>query len=162
VRNDTKIAAAVFAAIPLTILSAAFATTWVIAHGASMKLRLLFRVMCHGIPSRCLTIWDVPMPICARCTAIYAGLFAGIVLLIALLAAGSRFSGATERWFRWTAIVAAMPVFIDGVTQAAGLRESTNPLRLATGLVAGFFFGIWVLCAIETAPREPSHRLDAV
>ena len=169
-RNDTKIAAAVFAAIPLAILSAAVAMTWAIAHGASMGWRAMFRVMCHGIPSRCLTLWNVPMPICARCTAIYIGLFAGVVLFFAaLLALGSRLSGLQfirragsqepgarlERWFRWTAIVAAMPVFIDGVTQATGLRESTNPLRLATGLLAGFFFGMWVLCAIETAPREP-------
>jgi len=162
VRNDTKIAAAVFAAIPLTILSVALATTWAIAHGASMRWRILFRVMCHGIPSRCLTIWNVPMPICARCTAIYIGLFAGLVLFAGLQAFGSRLARGGERWFRWTAIVAAAPVFIDGVTQATGLRESTNPLRLATGLLAGFFFGMWVLCAIENTPREPSHRLDAV
>jgi uncharacterized membrane protein len=155
VRNDTKIAAAVFAALPLAILSAAVATTWAIAHGASMSWRIVFRVMCHGIPSRCLTIWNVPMPICARCTAIYAGLFAGLLLFL-MIRKGS------ERWFRWAAIVAATPLLIDGVTQATGLRESTNPLRLATGLLAGFFFGMWVLCAIETAPREPSHRLDAV
>jgi uncharacterized membrane protein len=155
VRNDTKIAAAVFAAIPLAILSAAVATTWAIAHGASMSWRVVFRVMCHGIPSRCLTIWNVPMPICARCTAIYAGLFAGLLLFL-MIRKGS------ERWFRWVAIVAATPLLIDGVTQATGLRESTNPLRLATGLLAGFFFGMWVLCAIETTPREPSHRLDAV
>ena len=93
-RNDTKIAAAVFAAIPLAILSAAFATTWAIAHGASMSWRVVFRVMCHGIPSRCLTIWNVPMPICARCTAIYIGLFAGLVLFVGLLAFGSRLGRA--------------------------------------------------------------------
>ena len=102
------------------------------------------------------------MPICARCTAIYIGLFAGLVLFVVLLGFGSGLARAGEHWFRWTAIVAAAPVFIDGVTQATGLRESTNPLRLATGLLAGFFFGMWVLCAIENAPREPSHRLDAV
>lgn len=154
-RNDTKIAAAVFAAIPLAILSAALTTTFAIAHGASMRWRLLFRVMCHGIPGRCLTLWDVPMPICARCTAIYLGLFAGLMLFLVV-------RRGSERWFRWVAIAATMPLLIDGVTQATGLRESTNPLRLATGLLAGFFFGMWVLCAIETAPRERATRLDAV
>ena len=31
----------------------------------------------------------------------------------------------------------------------AGLRESTNTLRLATGAIAGLCFGMWVLCAVE-------------
>jgi uncharacterized membrane protein len=155
VRKDTKLAAAVFAAIPIAILAAAAATTWAIAHGASTRWRIVFRLLCHGIPSRCLTLWDVPMPICARCTAIYAGLFAGLLLFM-LIRRGN------ERLFRWSAIAAATPLFIDGVTQATGLRESTNGVRVATGLVAGLAFGLWVLCAIETAPREPSQRLDLV
>jgi len=155
VRKDTRIAGAVFIAIPVVILSASVAATFAIAHGATPRLRVFFALLCHGIPSRCLTLWGIPMPICARCTAIYAGLFAGLTLFL-LVRKGS------ERLFRWSAIAAAMPILIDGVTQAAGFRESTNGLRLATGLLAGFFFGMWVLCAIETSPREPSQRLDAV
>ena len=143
-KTNTKIAAAVFAAIPLVILSAATLTTWAIAHGASTDWRLLFRVMCHGIPSRCLTLWNVPMPICARCTAIYAGFFAGLMTFLAIRTDRLR----TLRWF---AIVAVLPLALDGLTQAAGLRESTNTLRMATGLLAAFAFGMWVLCAVETA-----------
>jgi uncharacterized membrane protein len=155
VRKDTKIAAAVFAAIPLAILSASTAMAWAIALGAPMRWRILFRLLCHGIPSRCLTLWEVPMPICARCTAIYAGLFAGLMLFLIV-------RKGREIVFRWPAIAAAILIALDGVTQATGLRESTNGLRIATGLLAGFFFGMWVLCAIETAPRERSQRLDAV
>jgi uncharacterized membrane protein len=154
VRRETKIAGAVFIAIPVVILAAATATTWAIAHGASMHWRLLFRVMCHGIPSRCLNVWNVPMPICARCTALYGGLFAGLVLFM-LIRRGS------ERAFRWMSFIAVLPLFIDGVTQATGLRESTNELRLVTGAIAGFFFGMWVLCAIERAPRPHPANLDA-
>jgi uncharacterized membrane protein len=29
------------------------------------------------------------------------------------------------------------PLLVDGFTQRAGLRQSTNPLRLATGLIGG-------------------------
>ena len=153
-RRETKIAAPVFLAIPVVILAAATATTWAIAHGASMRWRLLFRVMCHGIPSRCLTMWNVPMPICARCTAIYVGLFAGLMLFF-LIRRGS------ERVFRWMAFAAVVPLFIDGVTQATGLRESTNELRLVTGAIAGLAFGLWALCAIEKAPKPLADKLDA-
>jgi len=45
-------------------------------------------------------------------------------------------------------------MFIDGMTQAFGLRESTNPLRLATGLTVGAAFGLWALVAIETRARQ--------
>jgi uncharacterized membrane protein len=155
VRRETRIAAAVFIAIPVVIVAAATVTTWAIAHGASRQWRLLFLVMCHGIPARCLTLWNVPMPICARCTAIYAGLFAGLVLFVVV-------RKGSERVYRWLTFAAAIPVFIDGVTQAIGLRESTNGLRLATGAIVGFAFGMWVLCAIENAPKSRPEPLDAV
>ena len=82
-KRDTLIVGAVIAAIAVAILGGSVLCTWAIAHGASMQWRVLFRLFCHGIPSRCLTLWNVPMPICARCTAIYAGLFAGVELKLA-------------------------------------------------------------------------------
>jgi uncharacterized membrane protein len=38
---------------------------------------------------------------------------------------------------------------VDGLTQLTGLRESVNPLRIATGLIAGLAFGLWILSAVE-------------
>src|SRR5206468_1717392 len=62
-KRDTAIVAATLAAIATAILSASLACTWLIAHGASMRWRLPFHLLCHGIPERCLHIWGVPMPI---------------------------------------------------------------------------------------------------
>jgi uncharacterized membrane protein len=46
-------------------------------------------------------------------------------------------------------VVGAVAVLvIDGATQMAGLRTSTNPLRFATGVAAGFAVGIAVLSFI--------------
>lgn len=142
-RRDTKIVAATLFAIAATILSASVACTAAIAHGASMRWRWLFRVLCHGIPERCLTIWNVPMPICARCTAIYTGL----ALSIALFALLPRLE---EKIARWILFAAALPMAIDGFSQLARLRVSTNPLRLETGLLAGLAFGFWALTAVES------------
>jgi hypothetical protein len=50
--------------------------------------------------------------------------------------------------------IAVIPILVDGGTQAIGLRESTNPLRLATGLTVGAAFGLWVLVSIETRARQ--------
>ena len=141
-KRDTKIVLAVLAAIPTAILAAASLCSLAIAGGASMQWRALFRVICHGMVTRSLDLFGVPMPICARCTAIYAGLLAGIVAfrLIPLL---------RERVMRGIALAAVLPLAVDGLTQLSGLRESTNELRIATGLVAGLAFGLWILSAVE-------------
>jgi uncharacterized membrane protein len=142
VKRDTKIVAALLAAISGAILSASVACTALIAHGASMRWRLLFRLFCHGIPERCLYLWNVPMPICARCTAIYAGLLLSFVAFLIL-------PRLRERLARMILYAAAIPMAIDGFTQLANLRLSTNTLRIETGLLAGIAFGVWALSAIE-------------
>ncbi len=147
-KRDTKIVFWVVSAIPIVILGASALCSWALAHGASQQWRLLFRFMCHGIPERCLLLFGVPMPICARCVGVYAGLLAG--LWIAAAAIARRVSiFPRERVMRIVAFVAITPLGIDGLTQLVGLRESTNPLRIATGIVAGFAFGMWILCAVE-------------
>lgn len=142
-KRDTRILLAFAGAIPTLILGASALCAWAISLGASMRWRLLFRVMCHGRVERCLELFAVPMPICARCTGIYAGLLAGLLACFGLLPLLS------EKVTRMTAFAALIPLAIDGLTQAAGLRESTNALRIATGLIAGLAFGLWILAAVE-------------
>lgn len=146
-KRDTKIVLAVVAAIPTVILSASALCSWAIAMGASEQWRLLFRIMCHGRPERSLALAGVAMPICARCVGIYAGLLVG-------LAAFWLIPYLRERVVRPFALAAVIPLAIDGLTQLAGLRESTNELRIATGIIAGLAFGMWVLSAVER--REPA------
>lgn len=147
VSRDTRIFALCLGALSLMILGASTLATAAIAHGASTSLRLPFLLMCHGIPHRCLMLFGAHMPICARCVAIYAGFIGGI----ALFPIAKRIE---ERVMRIVLAVAATPIFLDGITQATGLRESTNPLRMATGLMVGAAFGSWVLVAIETRARQ--------
>jgi uncharacterized membrane protein len=142
-KRNTRVVAAVIAGIASVILSASLACTWAIANGASMRWRILFRVFCHGIPERCLDVWGVPMPICARCTAIYVGLLAGILVFVIL----PRLEEITARWILG---FSAVPMFLDGVTQLVHLRASTNPLRIETGLIAGAAFALWALSAVES------------
>ena len=141
-RRDTLIVGAVIAAIAIAILGGSVLCTWAIAHGASMQWRLLFRLFCHGIPRRCLTLWNVPMPICARCTAIYGGALAGLVLMRLLPA-------MRERAARILMMALATPLAIDGLTQLTTLRESTNTLRIVTGILGGIGFALWALTSVE-------------
>jgi uncharacterized membrane protein len=142
VKRDTRIVLAFIAAIPAVILGAASLCSWFIAQGASMRWRLLFRLMCHGRVERCFLLFGVPMPICARCTGIYLGMLSGLFAyrLIPLL---------RERVMRRIAFVCVVPLALDGVTQLLGFRESVNPLRVATGVITGLAFGLWILSAVE-------------
>jgi uncharacterized membrane protein len=127
--------------MPAFLLASAALCSWAIAHGASMRWRLLFRVLCHGKPERCLELFGIAMPLCARCTGFYGGVLAGLLFVRAI-------PWLRERVMRIVVLAALLPLAIDGLTQLAGFRESTNSLRLITGVVAGFAFGLWILSAI--------------
>lgn len=133
------------------MLSASVLCSWLVGHGWPAQLRMLFRLVCHGIPSRCLVVFGTPMPICARCTAIYGGLIVGTLLF--------RITPAMrERTARIIAIVAALPMGLDGGTQLIRLRESTNVLRVETGLVFGMALAVWVLTAARASVQVPVHQ----
>lgn len=88
------------------------------------------------------------MPICARCTAIYAGAIAGILMFIAVpRLRRTPLAG-------WMLLLALLPMVLDGGTQAIRIRESTNVLRLLTGAPAGALFLIFVLGRVERQTRE--------
>ena len=152
-KRDTKIVLAFIGAIPAAILGASTLCAWAISLGASMQWRVLFRLMCHGRVERCLELFAVPMPICARCVGIYGGMLVGIFAFWAVPL-------LRERVMRGFAIAAALPLAIDGLTQLSGLRESTNALRIATGVLAGLAFGLWILSAVERGGAQSSHVLD--
>jgi len=152
-KRDTKIVLAFIAALPTIFLGAAALCTWAISAGASAQWRLLFRIMCHGKPERCLELFATPMPLCARCVGIYGGMLLGILAFWAIPL-------LRERVMRAVAFVAITPLALDGLTQLTGLRESTNPLRVATGVIAGMAFGLWILSAVERRDDRSSHVLD--
>lgn len=112
----------------------AMADSGLIADGG----RLLYRLTCHGLEHRSFFIDGAAMPICARCTGIWGGMAAASALVLA--GAGRR-----PRINLPIALIAVGPLVVDGVTQALGLRESFNLLRVATGLPAGMVWTLWAL-----------------
>lgn len=99
--------------------------------------------LCHQLPERSFIAGGVQLPVCARDTGIYLG-FAIALLVITLLERRRR---ATEPAPVWVLVLAALMVgamAVDGLTSYMGLRETTNDLRLATGLAAGFGLSVIV------------------
>lgn len=104
-------------------------------------LEQFFRIigygLCHQLPERSLFSGGYQLPVCARDTGIYLGFAVGL-LALSLLARGRR-PAELPRWPFLVLIgvfVAAMG--FDGVTSYAGMRATTNDIRLITGLVTGW------------------------
>lgn len=89
-------------------------------------------LFCHGIPDRCCAIRGHTLPICARCTGLLIGVGAGFLVPAPLYLGPIVAMGLAS--------LLVGPLLVDGFTQLAGFRQSTNPQRLATGVIAGLGF----------------------
>jgi len=90
---------------------------------------------CHRMPSRCLMLpWGIT-GLCARCTAFWLGLATGTLILYK----------PVIRIPFWSGFPALLPLVADGMLQYHSSYESTNFLRLITGLAAGFGISVILL-----------------
>lgn len=99
--------------------------------------------LCHQLPERSFSAGGVQLPVCARDTGIYLG-FAIAFLMITLLERRRRASEPPPVWVLVLAALMVGAMAVDGLTSYMGLRETTNDLRLATGLAAGFGLSVIV------------------
>ncbi len=96
---------------------------------------------CHRLPRRCLPLPWGTSGLCARCTAYWAG-----------LGTGTFFTGASGGGLRHplAGLALTAPMALDGLLQAAGLYESLNVIRVATGLAGGWGTGIVLVWLFST------------
>lgn len=109
----------------------------------------LFRGFCHQMPHRTIHLGGEAMAVCARCFALAAGLAGTGVLAGRAWALGWR-----VRLPAWAILVAAVPMALDGFSQLFGFRESTNTLRVLTGLVLGGAVSLWSVPVVLKAFEE--------
>jgi uncharacterized membrane protein len=104
-------------------------------------------VNCHQRASRSYFINGNEMPYCARDVGIFFGMAAGAIFSLFFI---------VELKLRYI-IAGLVPIGIDGGMQLFGFWESTNPVRLATGGLAGFVTGIalgYIFFVLESALRD--------
>lgn len=109
-------------------------------------------LVCHQFPERTLWVGGRYLPVCARDTGAYLGFYIGY-LLVPL-----RKKEACGPPNLWMTLLMVAPLILDGGTQLAGFRTSTNELRLVTGLLFGAAlapFLVYLLGQIPTCSRLP-------
>jgi len=93
--------------------------------------------LCHQLPARSFIAGGYQLPVCARDTGIYVGFLVSLAV-IALLERGRRRTAVPPAWVLGVGAAFVLVMLWDGLTSYAGLRETTNLIRLATGVGMGF------------------------
>lgn len=108
-------------------------------------------LMCHQLPQRSLLLFGEHMPLCSRDT----GLFFGVVVACFLSFISSKLPSFLK--LPHLSAISILLLGVDGVLQFFGVWESTNAVRLATGLAAGFsiaYYAIWVFVGKPKRSRK--------
>jgi hypothetical protein len=156
-RTGVRRATAAFAAASLLWLAAILAAPHALHEEPGTPRRLgaglvylAGRVVCHQRPERSFHAAGHPLPVCIRCTGIYAAAPLACLLAIALPAGGGRRLwawGGTRRGILLAALPAAISVTAEWIT------GWTDPVtRAATGGVVGYAGAGLVCAAIQPRP----------
>jgi hypothetical protein len=136
-------------------------------HGSAVYLFTLAvygigSVVCHQIPTRSFHLWAAQMPVCARCTGIYAGAAAAAVMAFACLdslrkavegaAPGRSSSGLYNP--RLVVALAAVPTLATLVYEWTTGSTPSNRTRAAAGACLGAAVAVVVLLHAPARSRE--------
>ena len=103
----------------------------------------LLNPFCHQYPTRSLWIWNRPFALCARCFAGYLGVLIACLFIWPSMGYGKRFI---------IGMALLLPGVIDPLVQLLTPYESTNILRVITGLMGGV--GVFFLLYPKSLKRR--------
>jgi|ERR1043165_4373863 uncharacterized membrane protein len=112
-----------------------------------------FSKFCHQIRERSFEVAGHPFAVCARCTGIYFG-FAASVLVYPLARSLKR----TDAPARWWLLVALLPTAIDFALDFFGILENTHWSRLLTGALLGGVTAFYVVPGLMDLSRMSFRR----
>jgi uncharacterized membrane protein len=152
---------AVAAAIVLGFVSLVVVAPAARAGGHTLSAFFLYEMfgrVCHQIPERAFYLAGHPFAVCARCTGIYFGFAAG-VLVYPLVRSLNRTDAPARKWL----LVAAAPAALDFALGLSGVWDNTHLSRALTGallgLAASFYVvpGVMDLGQMFSGERRPGY-----
>ena len=107
---------------------------------AANTLYTAFSYLCHQKPERSFHLLGHKLGVCARCTGLYSGFAAG-VLLYPLVRSLRRADSLPRVWL----LLACVPITVDFALGFFGIWENTHVSRLATGAILGAACALYVV-----------------
>lgn len=155
-RRGAWLAWGALAALTLALVGVVVAAPVLRAEGwvaASQVVYVGFQAVCHQMPERSFHVGEFPLAVCARCTGLYAGGAAG-VLLYPLARSLKRTDAPARGWL----FVAALPTSVDFLLGVTGLWANTHLSRFSTALLLGVAAAFYVVPAAVDFNRTRSGR----
>ena len=111
--------------------------------------------VCHQMAERSFLFHGMQMPLCARCTGIYTGVFFAFCFFF-----GKKRMEAGKPFSLQQAVVtgaAILPVGLDGVGSYLGFWESSQLMRVLTGSLVGAIVPGFLLMAGNFDPKRENR-----
>jgi uncharacterized membrane protein len=106
--------------------------------------------ICHQLPDRSFHLAGFQLPVCARCTGIYAGLAGGAAVQWMRQGRWPDVLAASPRVLRRLAILSAAPTIVTVALETAGAWFPSNGARALAGLPLGILVGVVVMSTAAT------------
>jgi uncharacterized membrane protein len=108
------------------------------------------RLLCHQLPERSFFLWGAQMPVCARCTGIYAGAAVAAIVASSLAAPkhGRREGGSAAKL---ALLGAALPTLATLVYEWTTGQTPANWIRASAGVPIGVVVA-WIVCRLDLSP----------
>lgn len=118
-------------------------------------LQRMGSAVCHQMAERSFLFHGMQMPLCARCTGIYTGVFFAFCFFF-----GKKRMQAGKPFSLQQAVVtgaAILPVGLDGVGSYLGFWESSQLMRVLTGSLVGAIVPGFLLMAGNFDPKRENR-----
>ncbi|MFW9831599.1 MAG: DUF2085 domain-containing protein [Candidatus Thorarchaeota archaeon] len=93
--------------------------------------------------------------VCARCSGLYLGIFAGFPIAALMLLYAPQFYSMGDFGTTLIAILISIPAIVDWSTQRLAFRESRNGIRFWTALPTGFALSWYLLSPVSFFVKLP-------
>jgi uncharacterized membrane protein len=126
-------------ALPLATFASSGPQSSSVLYLVSLSVYFMGGVLCHQLPARSFFLWGSQMPVCARCTGIYAGAAAAALVAVSLAARlkPSRSKGFALQRSRTALILAGLPTIATLAYEWTTGQTPSNWTRAAAGVPIG-------------------------
>jgi uncharacterized membrane protein len=143
-------------ALVLFFVSLIVVAPYALAHGyksSALVLYQMFSRVCHQMPERAFYMAEHPFAVCARCTGIYMGFAAGVVVYPLVRSLG-RGDTPARQWL----LLAVAPALLDFTLGFFGIWENTHLSRSLTGALLGVVAAFYVVPGLMDLSRMTFGR----